>query len=213
MPVRPSEVTGALLTERDKEHLRDWLNWIDGELNKFRYEQRKPEEDGSFKIKLTASIPLSKQIVNALLLLYRRYGWIVDYVPYKSPKGKKVIHCLLFVAPDPAIIENIAPIEDLSERVSKPTENYRSGYVYLLKAENGLYKIGRSRTPDVRIRDITKAVAPFDIKIIHTAFYPDCYKAESDLHKLFREKRRRGEWFELSNEEVMVVIAHAYEAA
>ncbi len=213
MPIRPSEVTGASLTERDKEYLRDWLNWIDGELGKFRYEQRKPEEDGSFKIKLVASIPLSKQIIDALLLLYRRYGWIVSHAPQKSPKGKKVSHYLIFETPDPAQIENTAPVEDISERIIKPAENYRAGYVYLLKAENGLYKIGRSKTPDVRIRDITKAVAPFDIQIIHTAYYPDCYRAESDLHKLFREKRRRGEWFELSDEEVMALIAHAYEAA
>lgn len=212
MPVKPSEVKGALLTERDKDYLRDWLNWIDGELVKFRYEQRKPEEDGSFKVKLAASIPISKQIIDALLHIYTRYGWIVAHTQQLSPKGRKAIHNLLFAAPDPALIENTAPIEDLSENRTRPTENYRKGYVYLLKGENGLYKIGRSKSPDIRIRDITKAVAPFDIQIVHKAFYPDCYKAESDLHKLFKEKRRRGEWFELSDNEVMAVIAHGYQA-
>jgi hypothetical protein len=89
---------------------------------------------------------------------------------------------------------------------------YKTGFVYLLKGENGLYKIGRSKTPDVRINIITKAIAPSDIKTVHTAFYPDCYKAESDLHKLFANKRVRGEWFELSNEDIMVILTHPYKA-
>jgi hypothetical protein len=52
MPVKPQEVVGDKLTEQDKEYLTKWLNWIDNQLVKFRYEEKESETDGSFKLKL-----------------------------------------------------------------------------------------------------------------------------------------------------------------
>ncbi len=103
--------------------------------------------------------------------------------------------------------------EQFESAIDESVSNGRGGHVYLLQAENGLYKIGRSSSPKIRISAITKAVAPFEIKTIHTAWYPDYYAAETELHKRFAHLRKRGEWFALSPEDVMAVIAHAHQAA
>lgn len=43
MPVKPQEVAGNKLTEKDKECLTVWLNSIDEQLIKFRYEEKEAE--------------------------------------------------------------------------------------------------------------------------------------------------------------------------
>ena len=211
MPVKPQEVSGDKLSEKDKEYLTGWLNWVDNQLVKFRYEEKEAEPDGSFSIKLSARIRLSPQIVNALVYIYQKRGWKVEYSKQQNSKGKLYTYFLRFSAPTPEQMELLDMLEAKRKFVRRDV-NYKCGYVYLLKAENGLYKIGRSKTPEVRIGSITKAIAPFDIKVVNTAFYPDCYKAESELHKLLAEKRRRGEWFELTDNEVMAVITHPYKS-
>ncbi len=212
MVFSPTDIAGDKLTEHDKEHLRDWLNWIDEQLIKFRYNQKLPEADGSLKVKLSAKIPTSKQIIDAILYIYRRRGWSVNQAEQESPQGKFRYRYLIFEALTPAQLEILAALEAQIARPKKTAQN-KVGYVYLVKAENGLYKIGRSKTPDVRISTITKTIGPIEIQTIHTAFYPDCYKAESELHQMFKEKRRRGEWFELTDNEVMKVIAYTYGGA
>lgn len=210
MPLSPLDVAGSKLTENDKEHLRDWLNWIDEQLIKFRYNQKQPESDGSLKIRLSAKIPVSKPIVDSIVYLYKRRGWSVNSTIRESPRGKFQSRYLIFDEPTPTQLEVLDTLEAQIARPKKKVNDYKIGYVYLIKAENGLYKIGRSKTPDARISTITKTIGPMEIQTIHTAFYPDCYKAESELHQMFKEKRRRGEWFELTDKEVMAVIAHAY---
>ena len=211
MPVKPQEVAGNKLTEKDKEYLTAWLNWIDNQLVKFRYEEKEPEPDDSYKIKLSAKIRLSMPILKALIYLYERRAWKVHHIRESKSKGKLYNHFLIFSAPSAEQMELLDSLEQRRKFIRRDND-YKTGFVYLLKGENGLYKIGRSKVPDVRINTITKAIAPFDIKTVHTAFYPDCYKAESDLHKLFANKRVRGEWFELSNEDIVAIVTHPYNA-
>jgi hypothetical protein len=211
MPVKPQEVAGNKLTEKDKEYLTAWLNWIDDQLVKFRYEEKEPEPDGSYKIKLSAKIRVSVPIIRALVYLYEKRAWKVQHVKESKNKGKLYNHFLIFSAPSAEQMELLDSLEHRRRFIRRDCD-YKNGFVYLLKGENGLYKIGRSKTPEIRISTITKAIAPFDIQTINTAFYPDCYKAESDLHKLFANKRVRGEWFELGDDDVMTIITHPYKA-
>ncbi len=74
------------------------------------------------------------------------------------------------------------------------------GFVYLLKSGE-YYKIGKANDLKKRISQI-KLQLPFDVELVHAieAFHP--FKVEQHWHKRFEGKRRNGEWFILTDEEV-----------
>lgn len=79
-----------------------------------------------------------------------------------------------------------------------------NGYVYLLRGE-GVYKIGRAKRVDKRVTQFSPKL-PFDAKVIHTIpCYGSTYamhQAETRLHTKFAGKRKRGEWFTLTDGDV-----------
>lgn len=78
-----------------------------------------------------------------------------------------------------------------------------SGYVYLIGTPVfGWYKIGKSKTPEVRIKDLG-ILLPFKIHIIGIWAAKNHTLMESSLHDIYSEKRINGEWFEFSKKEVM----------
>jgi len=70
------------------------------------------------------------------------------------------------------------------------------GFVYLLRADNGVYKIGASTTPDQRSKTLGVQL-PYETILEYTIETDDMYQLESWLHHKFARKRKQGEWFEL----------------
>jgi hypothetical protein len=78
----------------------------------------------------------------------------------------------------------------------------RSGTVYVILSENGFCKIGLTTgNLDNRLKQILTA-SPFRLKLMHSFPAPDCREAEATLHRKFSEKRRQGEWFDLSRDDI-----------
>lgn len=75
------------------------------------------------------------------------------------------------------------------------------GHVYLLRAENGLYKIGKAKVLDKRVETIGIQV-PFEIEFVHSISCVDYHRAEKAIHDRFSRQRVKGEWFELTPEDV-----------
>jgi hypothetical protein len=73
----------------------------------------------------------------------------------------------------------------------------RKGFVYIIHNTNlNVYKIGKSRNPKSRIKNIADQL--FDpIETIHVFSVVDMSKSEIFLHTHFQAKRVRGEWFTL----------------
>ena len=71
--------------------------------------------------------------------------------------------------------------------------------VYFAKS-NGLYKIGVTRNIEKRMSSLSVA-APY-IKLIHVIHTEHIYALEKYYHNYFREKRTRGEWFQLSEQDI-----------
>ena len=95
--------------------------------------------------------------------------------------------------------QNIAATSVPRTIPASPTTDARSprfGYVYILKSQDGYYKIGKSVTPEVRIKSLG-VVLPFAIEPIHLIKAADYSSAEIMLHKKYAEQRVRGEWFAL----------------
>lgn len=78
-------------------------------------------------------------------------------------------------------------------------------WMYLIRdVDTGLYKIGRSDDPAKRlmtlIRQDTKQPTPNNYELIESWLCP--VDKEAQWHAFFMEKRRRGEWFELDDEDI-----------
>jgi predicted GIY-YIG superfamily endonuclease len=77
----------------------------------------------------------------------------------------------------------------------------RRGYVYLVRAHSGEYKIGRSKDVRARLRSLATS-APFEFELIHEIPADDCASAERALHVQFSNKKIRREWFQLGEGDV-----------
>jgi hypothetical protein len=71
------------------------------------------------------------------------------------------------------------------------------GYVYIWGG-NGVYKIGRAKNPEVRVRAFP--VMPYPCDLIATFFTSNCIALEKGLHNHFKLLHIRGEWYGLSFE-------------
>lgn len=92
--------------------------------------------------------------------------------------------------------------------VEKVTQFYKErgikhnvGYVYVLKADNGLYKIGKSKDPSGRIKSLYTA-SPAKLEIYRIFLSSDYHAAEEALHEEFKDYREVGEWFRLPQVEL-----------
>lgn len=95
--------------------------------------------------------------------------------------------------------------ELMSQMTPKP------GYIYLVRAitPHNHYKIGLSVDPSSRIESMGVKL-PFPIERLHTFPTNNTTLAEKQLHNQYAHKRLRGEWFELSEQEIQNIYAIAY---
>lgn len=75
------------------------------------------------------------------------------------------------------------------------------GHIYLAYVESGHYKIGLSKNPTERIKQLNTN-APHEITLIHTFPADHAKAAEEILHIDFASKRVKGEWFALDEDDV-----------
>jgi len=87
-------------------------------------------------------------------------------------------------------------------RRSQDTE----GYVYLLRSDIGLYKIGKSKDPASRIRTFGIKL-PFRVEYEHVIHTSAMTTLELELHHRYADKRMDGEWFALTPEDVDAIRA------
>jgi len=80
-------------------------------------------------------------------------------------------------------------------------EQEHGGHVYLLRADNGFYKIGQSKVLDDRIKQLAVQL-PYELELICAIQTVNPIGLEEELHTRFREKRKRGEWFNLDEDDV-----------
>jgi len=88
-----------------------------------------------------------------------------------------------------------------------------SGYVYLIgNPIFNWYKIGKSVTPEVRIKDIG-ILLPFKIKVMSVWKAENHHLMESTLHDIYQSKRINGEWFEFTGDDIGKIIESIPEEA
>jgi Meiotically up-regulated gene 113 len=70
-------------------------------------------------------------------------------------------------------------------------------YVYLIRANDGRYKIGIAKNPNQRISQLQTGNSD-KLKLIETYQSENASKIESALHNRYSHARNVGEWFDLS---------------
>lgn len=88
--------------------------------------------------------------------------------------------------------------------------NLKLSHIYLMLNQiDGLFKIGRSLNPEYRERTLQSQM-PSIIKIFIS---PLTFQGnENKLHRIFSEKRVRGEWFRLTESDVEFIKSFDYGA-
>ena len=90
--------------------------------------------------------------------------------------------------------------EIAAEKIISETINL--GFVYLMKSGK-FYKIGRSNNADRRAYEL-KIQLPEKLELIHKIKTDDPIGIEEYWHKRFKDKRKNGEWFELTRQDIEI---------
>lgn len=84
--------------------------------------------------------------------------------------------------------------------INNPRINKNAGSVYILKY-GSQYKIGCSNNIDKRLHDLNKNT-PHEITLIHSIETNNKYTLEKELHHKYKDKRVKGEWFDLLDSDI-----------
>ena len=97
-------------------------------------------------------------------------------------------------------------LNEKSENETKmKKKNTTAGVVYLLKIKDKKqYKIGVTTNLNKRLDQISPKM-PFEIKVEHQIEHGDIYGLEEKLHDKFKDKRIKGEWFKLDDDDVSYI--------
>jgi len=103
--------------------------------------------------------------------------------------------------------ECLAILDSLNGATAEPANVPESrGFVYLIRAETGVFKIGKATNVARRMANLGH-LSPVALELVHTISAFNALAAESDLHRRFRARRVRGEWFALTPEDVEYVCS------
>lgn len=71
-----------------------------------------------------------------------------------------------------------------------------SGFVYLIKSNEGVYKIGRTTNINKRLTQLQVA-SSVPLKVLWFKHFSNAPEVEKMLHETFKEYQYQGEWFKL----------------
>lgn len=102
-------------------------------------------------------------------------------------------------------------ISNLPSKPKKRVDGYYSigenkGFCYIMKDDNypNFYKIGKSTNP--KRREYTLLHDAPSISLFKVVETDQMSLLENKIHKILENNRRRGEWFELTDNEVKIII-------
>ncbi len=102
--------------------------------------------------------------------------------------------------------KELIPLFDSPGSVQREIQEHAKGKcVYLIGSPIGLTKIGR--TNDIMQRlSAFNVDSPVELSPVHLHYCDKADQVEKKLHKKFSSKKRRGEWFQLSPEDISWIV-------
>ena len=80
-----------------------------------------------------------------------------------------------------------------------PLKNHKRG-LSIIRDDKGRVKIGKTKRMKERMGEYTKL--PFEPELLYVLESNDYHAAETLIHEYYQEKRLRGEWFELTTDDI-----------
>lgn len=81
-----------------------------------------------------------------------------------------------------------------------------TGFVYLVRAENGLIKIGITKKDfEARLSNL-RSISPVRLELVKVEWVKNAKAVEKELHQRFEDNRQHGEWFDLLDEDLKFAI-------
>jgi hypothetical protein len=124
----------------------------------------------------------------------------------KAAQAKKIVEYCAGLQGLEDVAAICAPLVRDEPQSTETDGGLEVGYVYLALMKVGRekrYKIGKANLVDQRTRQVAVNL-PEELELIHVISTDDAYGIEGYWHKRFAEKRRGGEWFALTAEDVRV---------
>ncbi len=109
-------------------------------------------------------------------------------------------YCLAKGYHDIAVLCDSVASQPTESSVKTPRSQVPLGFVYLIKSGR-FFKIGRSNAVGRRERELD-IVLPEAVKVVHSIKTDDPPGIEDYWHRRFADRRKKGEWFELSADDV-----------
>lgn len=82
-----------------------------------------------------------------------------------------------------------------------------AGFVYAIRAENGLVKLGHTRNSVTkRVADIQR-MSPVPLELLGSCWTDAVLDIERYFHRYFADKRINGEWFRLTTRDLALLLA------
>lgn len=82
-------------------------------------------------------------------------------------------------------------------------------HVYVMVAESGRVKVGISRNPEKRRRELELSSGG-QVKLVHSQEHENARDVEREVHTTLRKKRIFGEWFDVCSGEAIEAIERAW---
>jgi hypothetical protein len=139
---------------------------------------------------------------------------ILQHVSSKNHEAYTLHNAILYAAQRaqqscnyPALIvnKNYTREQRSKDRQAYKSSNPNAGYVYIIASDSGLFKIGKSKDPDQRLKGIATSSA-HNLTLLHTIYCDDMGIAEAELHHRYRNCRQSGEWFKLTDKDVSRIM-------
>lgn len=152
-----------------------------------------------------------KLVAERMGIRRRELSYIIDDVPGYTNirtlrKIAQIVGCKIgdfFL--DELTISNL-PSKNRKNGIGYYRVNDDNGFCYIMKDDNypKFYKIGKSKSP--RKRELTLLHDAPTITLFKVVETNQMSILESKIHKILENNRRRGEWFELTDNELKIII-------
>tara|TARA_R100001460_G_C3506284_1_gene170975 strand:- start:126 stop:830 length:705 start_codon:yes stop_codon:yes gene_type:complete len=124
-------------------------------------------------------ITLFKRKINAEVKMSKKNGWNSIWMGFKHESFLKTVN-------------------EINEEKKPKIKNLKTKVYLMFDSNTGYYKIGRSVKPRIREKTLQSQKPTIDLLFTWQGYNKD----ETNLHKMFSEKRVRGEWFNLNNKDI-----------
>lgn len=153
-----------------------------------------PDTNNRFAISVFSSYPSIQKVAMGRFESFTTYLFLIDdqWYTFGELSKDEVMERLSLANP-----QGLGP-KIITERIPE------KGFVYLIKAVTGHYKIGRTKDISTRVNFFVVKL-PFEIELIHHFEADDMRKAEAELHQMYKTQRVNGEWFNLADEDVAFI--------